>query len=266
MQHLLFIQWNVDPVLVEIGPLAIRWYGLLFMFSFLFGYKILENVFKRESVKLELLDKLAMYVGLGTIIGARLGHCLFYQADYYLSHPIEIIMIHQGGLASHGAAFGIIIGMYLFCRKHKTTFLWIADRVVMVVALAATFIRIGNLMNSEIVGQPTDGSWGFIFQRLHEIPPVPRHPTQLYEASYYLLVFGVLQFLYWKKNSGQIPGRIFGIFLLMVFGFRFFVEFLKENQVDFEGGLPLNMGQWLSIPFIAFAIYLLRKPKTSASA
>ncbi len=255
--QLAFIRWDVNPEIFNIGPLALRWYGVLFMLGFYIGYKILEKVFQKEGYPLEQLDKLGLYVGIGTVLGARLGHCLFYQPDYYLANPIEILYIHQGGLASHGAAVGIILSMLIYARKFNKTFLWTADRVVITVALGACFIRLGNLMNSEIVGTPTNLPWAFEFVRLGENPSIPRHPSQLYEALYYLLTFFILYRLYWKSNFSGSQGRIFGVFLLMVFGFRFVIEFLKENQVDFENGLSFNMGQMLSIPFVLLGLFLL---------
>jgi prolipoprotein diacylglyceryl transferase len=249
---LLQINWNVSP---EIFPdfLPVRWYGLLFMSGFVFGYYILERIFKKEGKPMEWLDSLSIYVGVGTILGARLGHCLFYQPDYYLANPIEILKIWEGGLASHGAVIGILIANYLYGKKFKGTgFMWVTDRLVIVVALAATLIRLGNLMNSEIVGAPTDLPWGFVFERLGE--DFARHPSQLYEALFYLLSFGILFWSYWKKNAGQFKGRLFGLFLMLIFGFRFFIEFIKDVQVEFEKNMDLNMGQLLSIPLVLIGI------------
>lgn len=249
---LLQINWNVSP---EIFPdfLPVRWYGLLFMSGFVFGYYILERIFKKEGKPMEWLDSLSIYVGVGTIVGARLGHCLFYQPDYYLANPIEILKIWEGGLASHGAVIGILIANYLYGKKFKGTgFMWVTDRLVIVVALAATLIRLGNLMNSEIVGAPTDLPWGFVFERLGE--DFARHPSQLYEALFYLLSFGILFWSYWKKNAGQFKGRLFGLFLMLIFGFRFVIEFIKDVQVEFEKNMDLNMGQLLSIPLVLIGI------------
>lgn len=249
---LLQINWNVSP---EIFPdfLPVRWYGLLFMSGFVFGYYILERIFKKEGKPMEWLDSLSIYVGVGTILGARLGHCLFYQPDYYLANPIEILKIWEGGLASHGAVIGILLSNYLYGKKFKGTgFMWVTDRLVIVVALAATLIRLGNLMNSEIVGAPTDLPWGFVFERLGE--DFARHPSQLYEALFYLLSFGILFWSYWKKNAGQFKGRLFGLFLMLIFGFRFFIEFIKDVQVEFEKNMDLNMGQLLSIPLVLIGI------------
>ncbi len=248
------IHWNVNP---EIFPdlLPIRWYGLLFMSGFVLGYYLLEKVFKHEGKAITLLDSLSMYVGIGTIAGARLGHCLFYEPAYYLSNPIEILKIWEGGLASHGAVVGILLANYLYGKKYaQTGFFWVTDRLVMVVALAAALIRIGNLMNSEIVGAPADLPWAFVFERLGD--GIPRHPSQLYEALFYLLSFGILYRAYWKQQAGKYAGRMFGMFLMLIFGFRFVIEFIKDVQVDFEKGMALNMGQWLSLPLILLGFWL----------
>ncbi|KPK87829.1 MAG: prolipoprotein diacylglyceryl transferase [Bacteroides sp. SM23_62_1] len=249
------INWNVNPEIFRIGNFAVRWYGLLFASGFLFGYLIFYKFFKKEGLTVEILDKLTIYMALGTVIGARLGHCLFYEPNYYLSNPIEILKIWKGGLASHGAAIGILIALYLFVRKHKKPFIWILDRIVVVVALGGALIRIGNLMNSEIYGVQTSLPWGFVFIRNHEI--VPKHPTQIYEALTYFLVFGILFWIYLKTKAQFRDGTLFGWFLILVFGIRFFIEFIKEDQVPFEGGMTLNMGQWLSIPFVLLGITVL---------
>jgi prolipoprotein diacylglyceryl transferase len=255
-----YIHWNVHPeVLPDILP--VRWYGLLFMSGFVFGYYILEKIFKAENKDIKWLDNLALYVGAGTILGARLGHCLFYEPEYYLSHPIEMFKIWEGGLASHGAVIGILLSHWLFAKKHLGTgFFWVTDRVVIVVALAATCIRLGNLMNSEIVGSPTEVPWAFIFERLGD--NIPRHPTQIYEALAYLIIFVILYRAYWKADAGKFSGRLFGYFLTLVFGFRFFIEFIKDVQVDFEKGMALNMGQWLSLPLVIVGLWLIYSSKT----
>jgi len=254
------IPWNVNPEIFSIGKFAIRWYGLLFASSFFFGYLIMAGFFKKEKIPEEVLDRLTLYMALGTIIGARLGHCLFYEPAYYLSNPVEILMVWHGGLASHGAGIGIFIALYLFAKKSKKSYLWILDRVAVVVALSGFFIRTGNLMNSEIYGVETNLPWGFVFLRNGET--VPKHPTQIYEALAYLLVFILLYFIY-KKNRGVFKsGLLFSLFMMLVFTFRFFVEFIKNNQVAFESGMTLNMGQWLSIPFVLFGIILLYKTTT----
>ncbi len=254
------IYWNVSPEIFSIGPITIRWYGLLFALSFVIGYQIMTMIYKKENRSEDELNDLIWYMILGTVLGARLGHCLFYNPVYYLSHPIEILEIWKGGLASHGAAIGIILAIYLFVRKRKDiSFLWIMDRIVITVALAGFFIRMGNLFNSEIIGKPTHANWGFIFT---SVDNVPRHPAQLYEAIAYLLIFIFLYSYYLKKNGKLKEGLIFGMFLVSVFTFRFLVEFLKEDQTYFEAKMILNMGQLLSIPFVLIGIYLIfRKDK-----
>lgn len=249
------IPWNVNPEIFNIGKFAIRWYGLLYASSFFFGYLIMARFFKKEKIPEAILDRLTLYMVFGTIIGARLGHCLFYEPDYYLANPLEILKIWHGGLASHGAAIGIFISLYLFAKKSKKSYLWILDRVAVVVALAAFFIRTGNLMNSEIYGVETSLPWGFVFLRNGET--APKHPTQIYEALAYLLVFILLYFIYIKKQGVIKSGLLFSLFMIFVFTFRFFVEFIKNDQVTFESGMMLNMGQWLSIPFVLLGIILL---------
>jgi len=242
------INWNVNPEIFRIGNFALRWYGLLFASGFFFGYLILAKLFKKEGVSIEILDRLTIYTAVGTIIGARLGHCLFYEPSYYLSHPVEIIKIWRGGLASHGAAVGILVAIYFFSKKTKKTYLWTFDRLVIVVALAGFFIRTGNLMNSEIYGVETSLPWGFVFLRSGET--LPKHPTQIYEALCYLSIFLILYFIYIRKTGSVKDGALFGLFLIFVFTSRFFIEFIKEDQVGFEAGMNLNMGQWLSMPFV----------------
>ena len=249
-----FITWNVDPELLHLGPISVRWYGLLFALAFIVGYKIFEWVFKRENRPQEDLEQLAVYMIFGTVIGARLGHCLFYNPEYYLSHPIEILEVWKGGLASHGAAIGILIALYLYVKKKKESFLWLLDRIVIVVALGGSFIRLGNLFNSEIIGKPANVPWAFVFTRVDNLP---RHPSQLYESIAYFLIFIVLFYLYKNKYKELAKGYLFGLFLVLVFAFRFFVEFLKEVQEPFEAGLVLDMGQILSIPFVLAGLYLI---------
>ena len=261
-----YIHWNVSPEIFSIGPITIRCYGLFFMFSFLFGFMIMERMFKNEGKKIEDLDRLSIYVGLGTLLGARLGHCLFYQPEYYLPNPIEIFKVWEGGLASHGALVGITLAIWLFYRKHKhLSFFWTIDRVAVVVALAACFIRLGNLMNSEIFGYSTDMPWAFIFERYQGDPfPIPRHPTQIYESLSYLTIFFFLMYLYWKQNAGEYQGRLLGWFLVLLFGVRIVLEQFKENQVSFEDGLSLNMGQMLSIPAVLIGLFLLYRSYAQA--
>jgi phosphatidylglycerol---prolipoprotein diacylglyceryl transferase len=259
------IVWAANPEIFRFGSFAIRWYGLFFAISFFLGYLIMSWIFKKENVEAALLDKLSLYMIIGTVVGARLGHCLFYQPDFYLAHPLEILKIWEGGLASHGAAVGILLALYYFSRKSEKAYLWTLDRVVIVIALAGFFIRMGNLMNSEIYGRPTSLPWGFVFVR-SDVLLAPRHPSQIYEAISYLLIFAGLFYYYYRKQGIMRNGTIFGAFLVLLFSVRFLVEFLKEPQVDFERNLFLNMGQLLSIPFILAGIYLLvRRPKEAAT-
>lgn len=250
--HLLIIPWDPNPEIFRIGSFAIRWYGLLFASSFLFGYIIMTGIFKNEGLGEVVLDRLTIYMALGTIIGARFGHCLFYEPSFYLKHPLEILMIWHGGLASHGAALGILVSLWLFIRKEKKNYFWVLDRIAIVVALSGFLIRMGNLMNSEIYGIETTVPWGFVFLRNNEL--VPKHPTQIYEGLSYLFVFFLLFRMYWRKKGEVYLGLLISIFLIIVFTSRFLIEFLKENQVAFESTMKLNMGQWLSIPFVIAGI------------
>ncbi|MFK5856743.1 MAG: prolipoprotein diacylglyceryl transferase [Bacteroidota bacterium] len=260
-----YIVWNIRPEifilpddLPLIGGFSVRWYGLLFAMSFIFGYIILQRMFKKEGVPIKLLDELSTYMIISTIVGARLGHCLFYQPAYYLEHPIDILKIWEGGLASHGAAVGIFVGLYLFSRKYHKHYLWVFDRIAIVVALAGFFIRTGNLINSEIFGDVTTQPWGMIFVRVFgEGYPIAHHPTQIYEAVGYLLLFVFLFTYYWRHNGKPSEGAIFGYFLLILWSIRFLIEFIKLPQVDFENTMFLNMGQLLSIPLIIAGGYFL---------
>ena len=264
-----YIVWNVDPEIFHIGNLSIRWYGLLFATAFLVSYYIMVRFFKEYNIPVEKLDKLTFYVAIGTILGARLGHVCFYEPGYYCSHLSEIWKIWHGGLASHGAAIGILLAIWLFARKFEKSFLWIMDRVSIVVALSGVFIRTGNLMNSEIVGAPSKLPWSFAFVRdniARGLPPdFTRHPSQIYEALGYLTIFVILYWLYYKTNFKNKEGYLFGLFLVLVFGFRFFVEFLKDVQVPFEQSLPLDMGQILSIPFVLLGGYLMWRVNNNKS-
>ena len=252
----LYIHWNVNPEVFSIGGWGPRWYGLLFALGFVFGYYIMLKYFKKEGIKQEVLDSLTMYIFLGTIIGARLGHCLFYEPAYYLANPIKIIMVWQGGLASHGAAVGIIAALYLFSRKFKKTFFWIMDRSMIVIPLALFCIRMGNLMNSEIYGHVTTLPWGFVFEQNGET--LPKHPTQLYEGLSYLFIFILLYLINSKTNViTERKGLLFGLSFILLFSARFLIEFVKEDQVNFEANMTLNMGQWLSIPFILIGIIVV---------
>jgi len=255
------IVWNVNPEIFSLGSFAVRWYGVLFALGFVFGYIIMGRIFKKERIPDKLLDTLTTYMVIGTVVGARLGHCLFYEPEYYLSNPIRILKVWEGGLASHGAAIGILIALWFFVRKAQKSYMWILDRIVIVVALAGFFIRTGNLMNSEIYGVETSLPWGFIFARWGET--VPKHPTQIYEGLSYLIIFIFLYTLYNKKGKQLKEGTLFSLFLIILFSVRFLIEFIKEPQVGFEANMALNMGQLLSIPFILAGILILwlYKPK-----
>ena len=256
--NLLYITWNVHPEIFPNTAIPVRWYGLFFVIAFYLSYYILSKIFKREGIKEDLLDKLTIYMLIATVVGARIGHCLFYEPDYYLRYPIEILYIWQGGLASHGAAIAILFAVWIFVRKNKQlSFMWIMDRLVIVVAIAGFWIRMGNLMNSEIFGRPTTLPWGFIFKRLESEGVFgPHHPTQIYEALAYLLIFFALLLFYHKRNAKPKEGLIFSIFLIALFSMRFLIEFIKNEQVDFEKNMTLNMGQWLSLPFIIAGVGL----------
>lgn len=264
----LYINWNVNPEIFDIG-ISVRYYGLLFALAFIFGYKIEEKIFKSEGLPMSWLDKLWIYVAIATIVGARLGHCIFYDWTYYSAHPLEMILpvrftpefkfTGYQGLASHGAAIGIIAGLWYYSKKvSKKSIFWILDRAVIPIALAGFFIRMGNLMNSEIVGLPTELPWGFRFVNSGlDHPELPRHPAQLYEALCYLVSFFVLMYLYWKTSAKKRMGFIFGSFLILIFTARFVIEFVKEVQELWEADMILDMGQILSIPFILVGIFML---------
>ncbi|MFC2133555.1 prolipoprotein diacylglyceryl transferase [Bacteroidota bacterium] len=253
------IQWDVSPDIFTLGPITIRWYGLLFALTFIIGYQIMYWIFKREGKDENDVNDLVWFMVLGTVIGARLGHCLFYNPSYYLSNPLEILQVWKGGLASHGAGIGLFTAVYIYSKKKEDqSYLWVADRLTLPVALSGLLVRTGNLFNSEIVGKPTDGSWGFVFTSVDDIP---RHPTQIYEAASYLIVFWILFFIYKSKGKELKDGFLLGLFLAIFFSIRFYVEFFKENQTYFEQGMPLNMGQILSIPLLILGIFLMIRSK-----
>lgn len=258
-----FIYWDADPVLIHTSFISIRWYSLMFAVGFLIGFNIVERMFKHENAPEKWCPMLLLWVVIGTVVGARLGHVFFYEWDYYSANPGEIIKTWHGGLASHGGAIGVILGVLGFSWfTTKRSPLWTFDRLVVAIALVGALIRFGNLMNSEIYGHTTDLPWGFIFAR--DGQTLPAHPTQIYESLCYLALFGLLMWMYWKKGAGKRPGLIFGTFLIGCFFSRFLIEFVKNDQVAREATMSLNIGQWLSVPFILAGIYLifraLRRP------
>lgn len=249
------IHWDVSPEILRLGPFVLRWYGVCFALAFLVGYGIMQRVFRNEQKPDRDLDTLLLYLLAGTVIGARLGHCLFYEPAYYLRHPLEILMFWRGGLASHGGAIGIFLALYLYSRRRPDQpYLWLLDRVAVPTALGGSFIRLGNLFNSEILGTPADVPWAFVFTRIDDLP---RHPAQLYESVAYLLIFGVLLAVYRKRGSQTPQGLLLGLLLVLVFGARFVIEFVKVRQAAFGEALPLSVGQLLSIPVILLGVFLL---------
>lgn len=254
--------WSPDPELFSFGQFTVRWYGLLFSLAFLSSFAIMVWVFRRENKSDDLLNRLFLYVFIGVVAGARLGHCLFYSPEFYLAHPLEILKIWEGGLASHGAAAGIIIALLLFARRTKdTSFIWVADRVSVVIPLAAIFVRLGNFVNSEILGLPTDLPWAVVFSR---VDAVPRHPVQLYEALAYLIIFLVMLTLY-RKSFAARPGRLTGSMLTMLFSMRFILEFFKTGQSTLDSSMPITMGQLLSIPLVAFGAWLIMRDRSQSA-
>lgn len=262
-----YVVWDVNPYIFHLpdflGGRPIAWYGLLWAMVFIVGYWIMGKIYKKEGLNNDQLDKLLMYMLIFTIVGARLGHCLFYEPAYYLSNPIKFLYVWEGGLASHGGAIGILICLYIYSKKIGKSYIWMLDRIVVPVAIGGAFIRTGNLMNSEIYGEPTALPWGFKFVRdypigmpLEDIPAC--HPTQIYEALFCIAVFVYLLYAYFKQDmADKRPGFMFSIFLIVVFGSRILIEFIKNPQVDFEQGMTLDMGQWLSLPFLIAGVWIL---------
>jgi phosphatidylglycerol---prolipoprotein diacylglyceryl transferase len=271
-----YIYWNVDPVIVNVFGISLRYYGLLFVSGLIICLYLLKWIFRRENIPQENLEKLAIYGIAGIFVGARLGHCLFYEPAYFFAHPLEMILpisinpaggikfIGYQGLASHGGALGLLIALYLYSRKTKNSMIDTIDLISVVGALECGFIRLGNFMNSEIIGIPTTKSWGVIFERVDNLP---RHPAQLYEAISYFFIFLIMMILYKKMGNRLKNGFFFGLILVLCFTARFIIEFVKENQVGFEDRMTFNMGQLLSIPYIVvgigFIIYGLMKTRKS---
>jgi phosphatidylglycerol---prolipoprotein diacylglyceryl transferase len=271
-----FIYWNIDPEIISLMGFPVRYYGTLFAGGIVLSIMVLKWIFKRENISPDKLDTLTIYGMVGIFVGARLGHCLFYDPSYYFEHPLEMLLpiqiSDQGeykftgylGLASHGGTLGLIIALILYAKKTKESILKTIDLLAVVAPLGSCFIRIANLMNSEIVGLPTNVPWAFVFVRVDNLP---RHPAQLYEAIAYLAIFGLMLYLYNSKRYKLQNGFFFGLVISLIFIARFFIEFIKERQVSFEEGMQLDMGQLLSIPFIivglAFAVYGLIKKNTN---
>jgi len=267
-----YIHWNPDPEIVNIFGISIRYYGLLFVGGLILCIYILRWIFKREKIPSENLERLSIYGIIGILVGARLGHCLFYEPSYYLSHPLEMILpitflpdggikfIGYQGLASHGGVLGLLIALFFYSRKSKHSMIDTIDLIAVVAGLSFGFIRLGNFMNSEIIGIPTTKPWGVIFERVDN---VPRHPAQLYEAISYFIIFMIMMILYKKMRDRLKNGFFFGLATVLFFTARFIIEFVKENQVGFEDGLTFNMGQLLSLPYIfvgiGFIIFGIRK-------
>ena len=250
-----FITWDANPTIIS-WPVTVRWYGLMFAIGFWIGFNIVARMFRHEGAPERWLGTLLLYVGVGTVVGARLGHVFFYAWDYYSQHPVEILYTWEGGLASHGGAIGVILAVILFSIfVSKRSPMWTFDRLVIAIALVGGLIRFGNLMNSEIYGHYTDMPWGFIFVRNGET--MPAHPTQIYEALCYFALFGLLMWMYWRKNAQERPGLIFGTFLVGIFMPRFLIEYVKNVQEPWEADMVLNMGQLLSIPFVLLGIFLI---------
>ena len=265
-----YITWDVSPVIFKLGFFTLRWYSLAFMVGFLVGYEIVARMFRHEGAPERWLGLLLMWTVAGTIVGARLGHVFFYEWDLFSQNPIKILYVWEGGLASHGGAIGVILGVILFSIvTTKRSPLWTFDRLVVPIALVGGLIRLGNLMNSEIFGHATTLPWGFRFVNSTEWQALYAgqacHPTQIYEAICYIVLFALLMWMYCRMNAEERPGLIFCVFLIGIFIPRFLIEFIKNPQEAFEQSMALNMGQWLSIPFIvagiSLIIYAMRRPR-----
>lgn len=264
-----YIVWDIEPKVFD-GFEFLRWYGVCWVLGMLLGYKIIFNIYKSEGISHIELDKLTTYVLLGAIIGARFGHILFYDPIYYWNNPIEILPFRVkptfqftglAGLASHGGILGALVALYVCNRKFKKDYLWLLDRLMIAGAALGGFIRLGNLMNSEIIGTPSNLPWAFVFTRVDQIP---RHPSQLYEAIFYLTVSISLYFIWRSGKFYASHGFIFGLGMTLIFTQRFLIEFLKENQVQFEENLSLNMGQTLSIPLVLLGIFMMMWSRKSS--
>jgi phosphatidylglycerol---prolipoprotein diacylglyceryl transferase len=259
----MLIHWAFDPILFSLGPLTVRWYGLLFVGAFFVGQWLLGRMFKSEGVPREQAERLMMYALLGAVIGARLVHCLFYEPEYYLSHPLAILRIWEGGLASHGGTLGMLAALWFAARtaQPRLPFLWLIDRVSIPAALGAMFVRAANFLNSEIIGVPTSGGWGVVFE---SVDALPRHPAQLYEAFAYALIFLALMTVYRRMGKRTPEGLLFGLLMVLVFSARIMIEFFKTPQAVYEAGQMFSVGQYLSLPFVVLGVAMmlrsLRRP------
>jgi len=249
-----YFVWNVDPVLLHIGPLQLYWYGLLFVGSFVVGSWILKWIYIREGKDPEVLESLFIYIIIGAAVGARLVHCFFYDPSYYLAHPMKIFAVWEGGLASHGGVMGVLLATWLFAKKNNESFTWLLSRLAIPAALSGAAIRIGNFMNSEIVGQPTDVPWAIVFERLDNIP---RHPSQLYESVAYLIIFVFLLFVYRNVKPAFATKILPALWFITIFTVRFFLEYVKTKQAAYNVDQVLTTGQWLSVPFILLGVVWL---------
>lgn len=252
----MILHWSFDPVLFSLGPLTVRWYGLLFVGGFFAGQWLLARMFKAEGVPPQQAERLLMYALLGSIVGARLVHCLFYEPAYYLANPLAILRIWEGGLASHGGMIGLVIGLWLARRgaQPRMSLPWLFDRVTMPAMLAAVSIRIANFLNSEIVGEPTGGAWGVVFEA---VDGVPRHPAQLYEAAAYALILVVLTVVYRRFARTPPTWLLTGLSLSLAFSARIVIEFFKTPQAAYEAGQAFSVGQWLSVPFALLGLAMV---------
>jgi len=250
-----YFVWSANPIALSIGSIHVFWYGILFASAILSGQMLMTWIYKQEGISEKTLEAGFIYALVGIVVGARLGHCFFYDPSYYLSNPLEIFAVWKGGLASHGGGLGMIIAMYLYTKKYKFNFLWLLDRVVISTALFAFFVRMGNFMNSEIVGIPTQVPWAVIFTK---IDLLPRHPAQLYEAISYLFIALILFLIYARYKENLKPGLNFSLFLVLIFVVRIVVEFVKVKQADYDTSfLMMSTGQALSIPFLLFGLGML---------
>ena len=250
--------WNIDPILITLGPLALSWYGLFFASGFLVGHHLMQWMYRRDGRDPVELDRLLWFVLGGTLIGMRLVHCLFYDPQYFLAHPLEILMIWRGGYASHGGAIGLLLAVFLYSRSvGRPAYLWLLDRLAIAAVIAGAFIRIGNFFNSEIIGTPTHSVLGIVFQ---QVDSLPRHPVQLYEAVAYLAIFFAMLWLYRSKRAMR-DGALTGWYLTLVFSARFALEFFKTPQAVYETGDAISVGQYLSVPFVIGGVILLLRSR-----